>query len=256
GYSPTQWQRSRLPAEYQGKVRVIFDGIDPQVWRPLTPESRTVAGFELPPGRPIVSYVSRGFESMRGFDVFMKAARRLYQRRPDVFFVVVGSERIVYGGDERWTGGKSFKDWVLAQDQYDLSYFHFLGPIPPHELARLFCLTDLHIYLTVPFVLSWSLMNALACGAIVLASDTAPVQEMVKDGHNGLLVDFHDVEGFAETAARVLADPVSYRPLGQAAAEMVRQHYSLDVCLPQMLRLYQEAMSSGAPEQISCGPSS
>jgi glycosyltransferase involved in cell wall biosynthesis len=177
---------------------------------------------------------------MRGFEIFMTMAKRLYQRCPEVFFVVVGNDRIAYGGDEKVIGQKSFKEWVLSQDQYDLSYFQFLGWVPPCELAKLFCLTDLHVYLTVPFVLSWSLLNALACGATVLASNTAPVQEVVQHGQNGLLVDFHDVEGLAQTAVKVLADPAQYRPLGQAGVEMVRQRYSLDVCLPQMLQLYRE----------------
>jgi len=243
GYSPMRWQRDRLPELFHDKVRVIFDGIDTQVWRPHTPEERVVAGQLIPADRPIVTYVSRGFESMRGFDIFMKSAKKLYQRRPDVLFVVVGTDRIAYGGDDKVIGQKSFKDWVMARDIYEPSNFLFLGLVPPAELARLFCLSQLHIYLTVPFVLSWSLLNALACGTTVLASNTAPVREVIEPGRTGLLVDFFDIDRFAETADQVLADPAQYRPLGQAGAELVRQRYSLDVCLPQMLQLYQEAVA-------------
>jgi glycosyltransferase involved in cell wall biosynthesis len=130
---------------------------------------------------------------------------------------------------------------VLSRDDYDLSRFAFVGLLPPAELARLFALSDLHVYLTVPFVLSWSLLNALACGATVLASDTAPVREVVEHGGNGLLADFFDADGMAEAADRVLNAPEEYRPLGAAGAEMVRGRYSLEVCLPQMLALYEEA---------------
>src|SRR5204862_2359179 len=132
-------------------------------------------------------------------------------------------------GDAEFTGGKSFKEWVLARDQYDLSRFVFAGLLPMGALAELFAISDLHIYLTVPFVLSWSLMDALACGTTVLASDTAPVREMIEDRKNGLLADFFDVEGMAALADKVLDAPGEYKPLGQAGIELIRERYSLEV---------------------------
>jgi glycosyltransferase involved in cell wall biosynthesis len=241
GYSPTRWQRSLFPRTYRDKIRVIFDGIDTGLWRPRPGAARRIGQRPVPEGMKLVTYVSRGMESMRGFDIFMKAARLLGQRRPDVLFVVVGDDRVCYGGDREFTGGKSFKEWVLARDDYDLSRFVFTGLMPTPELAELLAVTDLHIYLTVPFVLSWSMMDALASGATVLASDTAPVREMIAHGKNGLLTDFFDVERLADTAAGILDAPQEFRPLGQAAVEMIRERYSLDVCLPQMLALYEDA---------------
>ncbi|MFO0808336.1 MAG: glycosyltransferase [Gemmataceae bacterium] len=242
GYCPTQWQRSRLPAEFQSKLRVVFDGIDTTFWKPQPVPDRTVAGRAIPSNTKVVTYASRGMESMRGFDLFMKMAKRLGDRRPDVVFVVVGQDRVVYGGDERTTGSQSFKEWVLAQDNYDMSRFIFTGLLRKSELAQLFCLSDLHIYLTVPFVLSWSLVNALACGATVLASDTAPVREMIEHGRNGLLTDFFDSDTMADVADRVLSVPADYAHLSPAAVATVRERYSLDVCLPQMLAMYEDAL--------------
>jgi glycosyltransferase involved in cell wall biosynthesis len=169
----------------------------------------------------------------------MRFAKQLCDCRDDVHFVVAGQDRVCYGGDQAVTGGRSFKEWVLAQDHYDLSRYHFVGLLPPRELARLFSITDLHVYLTVPFVLSWSLLNALACGATILASDTAPVREVIRHGETGLLVDFFDVEGMVDRAVDVLASPQTYRPLGEAGMALIRERYSLDVCLPQMLALYE-----------------
>jgi glycosyltransferase involved in cell wall biosynthesis len=153
-----------------------------------------VGGRDLPESARIVTYVSRGFESMRGFDIFMRAAKRIYQRYPEVLFVVVGSDRICYDGDEKHIRHRSFREHVLAQDDYDLPKFVFTGLVPVPTLVDLLSLSDLHIYLTVPFVLSWSLMNALACGCTILASDTEPVREVIVDDEHGLLVDFFDVE--------------------------------------------------------------
>jgi len=242
GYSPTRWQQSRFPALYRPKIRTIFDGVDTTVWRPRPAGPRRVAGKEIPANLRVVTYVSRGMESMRGFDIFMKVARLLCARRQDVLFVVVGQDRVCYGGDQEVTGQQSFKNWVLAQDAYDLSRFFFTGLLPPADLAQLFALSDLHIYLTVPFVLSWSLMNALASGTTVLASSTGPVREMIKHEENGLLVDFFDVDGFANQAGKVLDAPAGYKPLGQAGSKMIQERYSLQVCLPQMLALYEDAL--------------
>ncbi len=174
-------------------------------------------GRTIAPSTRIVTYVSRGFESMRGFDIFMHAAKRVYREFPDVLFVVVGSDRICYGGDLKYIRHPTFREHVMAQDDYDPSKFVFTGQVSPVELVDLLSLSDLHIYLTVPFVLSWSLLNALACGCTVLASNTAPVVEVVTDGVNGLLADFFDVEGLAEKALAVLRDPPAYRELGERA---------------------------------------
>jgi len=238
GYSPTAWQRSRLPPIFHPKLDVIFDGIDTDLWKPIPNLPRRVQDQTIPDDVKIVTYVARGMESMRGFDIFMKMAKILGDRRKDVIFVVVGQDRVCYGGDARFTEGKSFKEWVLSKDQYDLSRFHFTGLLPTPELAALFSLTDLHVYLTVPFVLSWSLMDALACGATVLASDTAPVREMIRHGENGLLTDFFDAEKMADAASRVLDAPGDHRHLGQNASAMIRERYSVDVCLPQVLDFY------------------
>ena len=172
----------------------------------------------------------------------MQVAKQLYQRRSDVVFVVVGEDRICYGGDEDYTGLKSFKEWVLARDDYDLSRFIFTGPVTMGTLAQIFALSDLHIYLTVPFVLSWSLLNALACGATVLASNTPPVREVIEHGKTGLLADFYDVEGMVDQADGVLNAPRDHRHLGRAGVELVRERFSLDVCLPRMVALYEDAL--------------
>ncbi len=192
----------------------------------------------------LVTYVARGFESIRGFDIFMKVAKKIYQRLQDVRFVVVGQDRICYGGDDKRTGGLTYKQWVLAQDQYDMSKFAFVGLMPPEALAQLLAQTDLHLYFTVPFVLSWSLMDALACGAPVVASGTAPVREMIEHGKNGLLADFFDVDGLAQNACAVLQKPDDHRHLGTNAAEFIRSKYALDMCLPQLRKLFEDAASA------------
>ena len=242
GYSPTEFQRSQLPSEFRDKVVTIFDGIDTNFWKPIDNPNRLISGWTLPKDKKIVTYVSRGMEAMRGFDIFMKIAKRICEQRSDVLFVVVGEDRVAYGGDHRYTDGKTFKQWVLSKDNYPLDRILFLGRIPPDQLVSLFSISDLHIYLTAPFVLSWSLMDALACGATVMASDTAPVREMIRHGENGLLFDFFDVEAADLLANQVLDDPGMFATLGHSGTEIIQTRYSLDVCLPQLLRLYTQAV--------------
>jgi glycosyltransferase involved in cell wall biosynthesis len=244
GYSPTEYQRGLFPKEFQGKLQTIFDGVDTSIWKPMSGLPRIVNGHQVPDGMKVVTYATRGMESMRGFDIFMKAAKKLADRRKDVIFLIAGQDRVCYGGDERFTGGKTFKEWVLSQDNFDLSRFVFLGLIPPLELAKLFNITDVHVYLTVPFVLSWSLLDALACGATVLASDTAPVREMIQNGVNGVLCDFFNVDALTELTNQLLDRRDEYKVLGRQGAAIIRENYSVDVCLPKMVELYESVKRS------------
>lgn len=246
GYSPTRYQQQLMPAAYRPKLETIHDGIDTDIWSRQELPERRIGNLVLGEGERLVTYVSRGLEMMRGFDVFMRAAKRICEQRDDVRFVVVGSDRIAYGGDARLTGGKTFKQHVLAQDDYDLDRIHFVGNVAPTQLARLFSLTDLHFYLTVPFVLSWSCLNAMACAATMIGSDTDPVRELITDGETGYLVDFFDAEGFATKALEVLEDPAMHRArVGEAAARKIRDEYSMDVQFPRMAEFY-ESVADGS----------
>src|SRR6266851_1892922 len=162
GYAPTQWQRRSFPQRFWPKIEVHFDGIDTDLYRPRR-SNLVVNGQPIAPATRVVTFVARGLESVRGFDLFMKVAQRLGRARSDLLFIVAGDEETYYGWDLLHTGAPSFKQWVLSQGDYDLSRFIFLGHIEPARLAEILCRSDLHLYLTVPFVLSWSLLNAMAC---------------------------------------------------------------------------------------------
>ena len=245
GYSATHWQRGSFPERFRHKIEVHFDGIDDQFYKP-GPGPREVDGRSIPPGTRIVTFVSRGLESIRGFDIFMEVARRIALERPDVLFVVVGGEETYYGWDKLHTGSPSFKKWVIGRGHYDLSRFLFLGHIDPGKLAELLRITDLHLYLTAPFVLSWSLLDAMASGAVVLGSDVPPVREVIEPGVNGLVEPLFDVDRLAEAAIRVLDDPASFAPLGRAARETIEARYSVEVAIPA-LRDYFERVASAGP---------
>ena len=240
GYAPTQWQWRLLPPAWAPKVEVIHDGVDMEVWRRRV-GPRRLGNEVLDDDLRVVTYVARGLEAMRGFDVFVQVANRIAAAMPDVVFVVVGAERSVYGNDLRHIRTKTFKEHVLQTERPDLRRFRFLGAIPAAQLVEVLSLSDLHIHLTVPFVLSWSLLNALACECVVLASDVAPVREVIQHDRSGLLAGFSDVEGLAAQAMAVLRDPPAYRRLGAAGRALVEERYGLDRTLPKLERLFARA---------------
>jgi glycosyltransferase involved in cell wall biosynthesis len=252
GYSATEWQRSTFPAGVRDNIEVMFDGIDTSLFTPR-PESpgRRIMGEEIPANTRVVTYIARGFEAVRGFDIFMKVARRIYTARPDTIFLVAGRDRVCYGTDLELLKTTSFKQWVFSQESYDLSKFRFLEWVQVPDLIQMLHLTDLHLFLTTPFVLSWSLFNALSCGATVLASNVAPVREVVRDGENGLLGEFFDIEGLARRALEVLDDPRAFHPLGEAGARLIREKYSLEVMLPRFAEYYERIARSGKPAALN-----
>jgi glycosyltransferase involved in cell wall biosynthesis len=238
-YTPTQYQLGTAPAELQSKLRVIFDGIESEHWiRKPVARPANFRGLNIGPDTRVVTYVSRGLESARGFDIFMQVAKRICKEMPNVLFLVAGEERTNYGHELHHIGQQSFKQWVLSKDDYDLSRIQFLGHIPGNDLMTLYNLSDLHIYLTVPYVLSWSMMQAMSAECTVLGSATTPVEEVIRDEHNGLLADFYDVDGLTDRALKVLRDPPQYRPLGQAARRLILEKYDKPKCVQQMVELF------------------
>ena len=240
GWSPTHYQRAFFPAELHGKIDVIFDGIDTEVYHRKEGAGQTVRrAYQIDPSHKIVTYVARGFEMMRGFDVFMKAAKRICDARPDVTFVVVGTDKVHYGGDLKYIKEDSFRHQVLKDGNYDLSRFRFTGYVQQEVLADILSAGDVHIYLTEPFIASWSMVDAMACGAVLVASDQTCVREYVVPGENGLLVDFFDDAALAGQTLAVLADVPAHRRLAEAAVRTVTEKFSLDVAMPRIADLFE-----------------
>ena len=237
GVTPTKWQRSVHPIAFHDKISVIFDGIDTATVRPSQH-----ASFTLPNGRvltardEVVTYVARELEPYRGFRSFMRALPELLRRRPRAQVLVVGGDGVSYG--LRAPNGLSWRETMLREvGEIDLSRVHFLGKIPYPLYLALLQISSLHIYLTVPFVLSWSCIEALAAGCLVLASDTAPVREAIEDNHNGYLVDFFAANSIATKAADILANREGLSAIRTCARDTVLARYALDFCLPRQAEL-------------------
>ena len=248
GQTPTQWQASRFPDWARERISVVHEGVDTHAIRRRKGVRITLPdGCTLAEGDEVVTFVARGLEPYRGFHVFMRALPEILARRPAAQVVVVGGEDPHYGSKPR--EGGSWKAVLLAElgDRLDLSRIHFTGKVPHETLLGLLSLSMAHVYLTYPFVLSWSMLESMSLGCLVIGSATAPVEEVIEHGRNGLLVDFFSPEQVAGTVVRALEDPAAHAPLREAARRTAVERYDLDsVCLPQHLALI-DAVASGRP---------
>ncbi|MFO0845706.1 MAG: glycosyltransferase [Gemmataceae bacterium] len=242
-YTPTAYQSTTCPMEWRHKLRVLPEGIDCQFFHPR-PRPTKFRDRSFDASTKVVTYVSRGLESVRGFDIFMRAAKQVSQARDDVVFLIVGAERTNYGHELYHLEGQSFKQWVLSQDDYDPERFLFLDLIPMTDIAQLFNLSDVHVSLTVPYTVPTSMLQAMASGCPVVGSATAPVQEFLDDGEQGLLADFYTPDQVAARILELLADPERARQLGTNGRQRIVEGYDLGACLQRLVLFFQEFRKS------------
>lgn len=235
---PTEWQKSRLPAAFQAKAQVIFDGVDTRLVRPNPDASIRLGRDRLTLTRrdSVLTFVNRNLEPYRGFHVFMRALPDLLAAHPQTRCVLVGDDGVSYGSPPR--GHKTWRQAMLAEvgEQLPMERVHFVGRVPYDSYLRLLQVSTCHVYLTYPFVLSWSCIEALAAGCRVVASDTGPVRDAISDGVNGRLFGFFDREGLVRATSEVLSDPAHFDGMAARATQDARARYDLEtVCKPRQL---------------------
>ncbi len=249
GLSPTRFQRDRHPQLLRQKISVIHDGIDSERLKP-NPGARVHlkrAGLDLGSTDEVVTFVARELEPYRGYHIFMRALPELLVLRPRLQVVVVGGHGVSYGAAP--PAGTTWKDVFFNEvaDRIDRKRVHFVGRLPHEVLTQLMQVAAVHLYLTYPFVLSWSLMEAMSIGCLIVASRTAPVEELIEHGRTGLLVDFFDAHQIALTVADALQRRAELIPLRRAARQHIVQGYDLKTrCLPAQIELLHRAAQ--APE--------
>lgn len=241
GISPTHWQWLQHPKEFRKKISIIHDGVNTERLKP-DPEARVKIGErEFKPGDEVITYVARNLEPYRGFPSFMAAVELIQKRRPNAHVIVVGGDEVSYGAS--LPEGKTFREVALERGNYDMDRLHFLGRVPYAEFVRVLQVSAAHVYLTVPFVLSWSMLEAMAAGCVVVGSKTAPVAEVIEHEKNGLIADFFSPEEIAEQVDRVLDHPDRMQAIRDAARDTIVQRYDLKRSLVLQTRLLQEMVA-------------
>ncbi len=235
--SPTHWQRAQYPAMVQDRISVIHDGVNTDIVCPAN-----VAGFQLPhgggtlnSGDEVITYVARNLEPYRGIHQFLRALPDILTARPRAQVLIVGGDEVSYG--RAAPKGETYRSFYMKElaGRVDASRIHFLGKLPYHHYLQVLRLSSAHVYLTYPFVLSWSMLEAMSCGCLLIGSSTPPVKEVLQHQRNGLLVDFHAPKSLAQTVIHALAHPRETAPLRQQARLDVQTHFDLNrVCLPKL----------------------
>ncbi|MCW2240977.1 glycosyltransferase family 4 protein [Azospirillum canadense] len=248
GISPTVWQRDSHPEAFRSKIDVVHDGIDTGVL-----QADPAARFELPDGTvltrddEVLTYAVRNLEPYRGFPSFMRALPAILEARPKARVLIVGGDEISYGAPpppgETAPGEGQARTWreaMLAEVPVDPARVHFLGHLPYDRYLAALKVSRAHVYLTYPFVLSWSMTEAMALGCVLIGSDTPPVREVLQHSENGLLVDFFSPRAIADQTIAVLADPGAFAHLGRAARETAVERFDLARCLDRQIALIHE----------------
>ncbi len=244
--APTAFQASCLPPVFQNITTIVHEGVDTQRIQPRPNASVQLGKRLFSTNRPFVTYVARTIEPMRGSHSFFRSIPKILAEAPEAEIVIIGSaEGRGYGAPP--PAGKTWKDvfWAEIEADIDTSRVHFVGKIPNDQLNALMSTSAAHVYLTYPFVLSWSLLEAMASGAYVVGSDTAPLHDAIVDGKSGVLVDFFDPSAIADAVLAGIRAPDRNAALRQAAREtIVSQFDRATVCLPQWLALIDDVMRS------------
>lgn len=242
GYCPTNWQRSCFPDKYQPSLNVIHDGIDTDAVTPDDGAAITLSdGSTHSAGEEIITFVSRNLEPYRGFHTFMRSLPRILEMRPNCKVIIVGGDSVSYG--KQPPPGKTYRQRYLDEiaNKVDLTRVHFTGYLPYGDYLKILQISAVHIYLTYPFILSWSMLEAMSAGCLVIASSTSPVREVIIDGENGLLFPFKDPNTLAKKAVAVLDNPSQYQHLRHAARQTIVDNYDFNtVSYPAVKQLIQQ----------------
>ncbi|HWB48238.1 MAG TPA: glycosyltransferase family 4 protein [Stellaceae bacterium] len=252
GQTPTEFQRNLYPEKYRGQISVIHEGIDTAT---VCPDATTrlwlSGGLSLSRNDPLITYSARNLEPYRGFHIVMRTLPELLARHPTARVLIVGGNDVSYG--RRPPEAKSWREHMLAEleGKLDLSRIHFLGRLNYPQYLAMLRISSAHIYLTYPFVLSWSLLEAMAAGCAVVASRTAPVEEVIRDGENGYLVDFFDREALAGRVSDMLTHREAQEAIRKAARQTVMDRYDLATkCLPAYLALLRRLIGRGGQDPV------
>jgi len=237
GISPTNWQKTRYPTELQHKIEVIHEGIDTTVVCPNPNASVTINGKRFQLGDELITYVARNLEPYRGIHTFMRSIPAIQSKRPNARIIIVGGNDVSYG--KKLPQGETYRQRYCAEinDMVDWSKVFFVGNLPYADYLKVLQVSAAHVYLTYPFVLSWSMLEAMSAGCLLIASNTAPVKEVIEHGENGLLFDFFDHEELSMLVAQALENMTGYQNLRNSARNKIISDFDLStVCMPKLLK--------------------
>ena len=239
-YTPTEWQRQTFPEHLRDTIHIIHDGIDTEYFKPNPKASFQIAnkGITLSQGDEVITYAARSLEPVRGFHQFMRLLPEILSQRPNAHVVIMGAKEASYGPEPK--DCNNWQDRALAElgHQLDPQRVHFTGFLNREQYQQVLQVSKVHVYMTYPFLLSWSMLEAMSCGALVIASDTGPVRDVIEHNKNGLLVPFFDTKAWVKTIVKELKAKKK-NPLREKARQFINENYAYSDCIKKLQNLYE-----------------
>ncbi len=234
GICPTFWQRQQFPKEFQSKIKVIHDGIDTEFFKPDDNAKISIKekNITLTPKDKVITYATRGMEPYRGFPQFMQALELILKKNSDAHVLIAGDDAVCYG-QQLYSG--SYKQLMLNRVKLDMDRVHFVGTLPYDEYLKLLQVSSAHVYLTYPYVLSWSILEAMSAECLVVASNTEPVLEVIKDNSNGLITDFNNIEDISDKVLYALENQDKVVNIRRNARKTIIENYDLSLMLQKQI---------------------
>ena len=236
--TPTQFQKNTFSKDYRDRIEVIHEGIDTDILKPNDKASLKVNDHIINKNDKVVLLVNRSLEPYRGYHSFIKSIPNILKDHPDAYILIIGGDQKGYGADPEKGTTHREKYYNEIKDKVDTSRIFFLGLVDYKILITAFQIATVHVYLTYPFVLSWSMLESMSCGGLIVGSNTGPVTEIIEDGYNGFIVDFFDNNEISLKVSEILKNPQNFQNIKENARETIIKKYDLrKVCLPKTVKL-------------------
>ncbi len=248
--SPTIFQKNTAPMSFRKKIKVVHDGIDTSMLKPTDKAYVELKKDNEKPVRvtkkdKVITFVNRNLEPYRGYDKFMDSLPGILEKHPDAYVLIIGGDGVSYGMELE--KNQTYKDIFYNKVKGSLpdkNKIYFLGRVDYSTLISIFGISTVHVYFTYPFVLSWSVLEAMAMGTLIIGSKTEPVEEVIKHNKNGILVDFFDTDGLTGEVNKVLENPTNYEKIRKAARKTIVDNYDLkNICLPEQLKIVESLLN-------------
>ena len=245
---PTDYQKSTSPVDFKDKIKVIHEGINTDTVKPIENASLILQSKDgnrketVTKENKVITFLNRNLEPYRGYHIFMRSLPEVIEKHPDAYILIIGDDGVSYGATPK---NGSYKDIYFNEIKDKIPNNHnirFLGRVPYEVMLNVFSISTAHVYLTYPFVLSWSMLEAMACEVLILGSKTPPIEEVIKDKKNGMLFDFHNPKELSELIDNVLQNPKDFKNIRNAARKTIIENYEVKKCLPKQVQLVKELL--------------
>lgn len=248
GICPTKWQKKQFPDDFSGKLKIIHHGIDTGRFCPVEKQTFKTEELDLSNAKQIITYTTNLLAPYMGFEQFMEAIPNLLEQKSDTHVVIVGFDRVTFGNQEG--DRKTYKDVIKKKLGLSSERVHFIDALPQKDYIRLLQASSAHVYLDSPLVVSRQMLEAMACGCLVIAPDTPPVKEIIKNGNNGFLVDFSLPDKITEKLIGCLEYPSFMASVQQKARETIQKDFSLKKQVQLQLKIIKSLISKEDGQQF------